>query len=124
MYDFVAEFGNVELKDSDFEVIEKGLRQPRLNIAMQRRGVRSDVSLANVRLAVSTAMRLPEIDAHGFREKFGIELAEAYGIIEVGLPFVNRSTDPSKQGSVGSILPVYQARIADPDADGVGEVYL
>jgi long-chain acyl-CoA synthetase len=79
---------------------------------------------ANVRLAISTAMRLPASDAERFRERFGIELAEAYGIIEVGLPFVNRSGDPAKRGSVGSILPDYEARIARPDAQGVGEVYL
>jgi long-chain acyl-CoA synthetase len=81
-------------------------------------------TFANVRLAVSTAMRLPEIDAQNFHERFGIELAQAYGIIEVGLPFLNRSMDPSKRGSVGCILPDYEARIADPDRDGVGALYL
>ncbi|MHC4946354.1 MAG: class I adenylate-forming enzyme family protein, partial [Planctomycetota bacterium] len=80
--------------------------------------------LAKVRLAVSTATRLPEAEARGFREKFGLELAEAYGIIEVGLPFVNCSRDPAKRGSVGSILPDYEARIANPDTEGVGEVQL
>jgi len=80
--------------------------------------------LANVRLAVSTATRLPEADARRFHEKFGLELAEAYGIIEVGLPFINCSTDPSKRGSVGSMLPDYEVRIANPDTAGVGEVQL
>jgi long-chain acyl-CoA synthetase len=81
-------------------------------------------TLSNVRLAVSTAMRLAATDARRFRDKFGFELAEAYGIIEVGLPFVNCSGDPTKQGSVGSILPDYEAKIENPDADGIGEVYL
>jgi long-chain acyl-CoA synthetase len=81
-------------------------------------------TFTNVRLAVSTAMRLPVTDARRFHEKFGFELAEAYGIIEVGLPFVNCSRDPAKQGSVGSILPDYEARIENADAEGVGEVYL
>jgi long-chain acyl-CoA synthetase len=81
-------------------------------------------ALSNVRLAVSTAMRLPGSDARRFFERFGVELAEAYGIIEVGLPFVNRSKDPAKRGSVGRILPDYEVRIADPEPDGVGEVHL
>jgi long-chain acyl-CoA synthetase len=80
--------------------------------------------LANVRVAVSTATRLPEADARGFHEKFRLELAEAYGIIEVGLPFINCSKDPAKRGSVGSILPDYEVRIANPDGEGIGEVHL
>ena len=79
---------------------------------------------ANVRLAVSTAMRLQEADARTFREKFGIELAEAYGIIEVGLPFVNCSGDAGKRGSVGRALPDYEVKIVNPDTEGVGEVHL
>lgn len=78
--------------------------------------------LAGVRLAVSTAMRLPETGARRFQEKFGLELAEAYGIIEVGLPFINCSGDAAKQGSVGSILPDYEVKIVKPDAGDVGEV--
>jgi len=80
--------------------------------------------LAGVRLAVSTAMRLPEMDARRFREKFGFELAEAYGIIEVGLPFVNWSGGPARKGSVGRVLPDYEVKIANPDPEGVGEVLL
>jgi long-chain acyl-CoA synthetase len=80
--------------------------------------------LADVRLAVSTAMRLPENDARCFHDKFGLELTEAYGIIEVGLPFLNRSKAASKRGSVGSLLPDYEVRIANPDAEGIGEVQL
>ena len=84
----------------------------------------SEDTFSNVRLAVSTAMRLPEADGRRFRDRFGVELTEAYGIIEVGLPFVNCSTDPARRGSVGSILPDYQARIGNPDAEGIGEVQL
>jgi long-chain acyl-CoA synthetase len=84
----------------------------------------SEESLNGVRLAISTAMRLPDSDAQKFREKFGVELAEAYGVIEVGLPFVNRSSDPDKRGSVGCVLPDYEAKIENVDAEGVGEMYL
>lgn len=79
-------------------------------------------ALRRVRLAVSTAARLPVELAREFRRKFGIALAEAYGIIEVGLPFVNDSGDPAKDGSVGRALPGYEVRFADADSDGIGEV--
>ena len=78
----------------------------------------------NVRLAISTAMKLPDYVARNFYEKFGLELIEAYGIIEVGLPFINSSQDPAKRGSVGKILPDYEVKIVNPDKNGVGEVYI
>lgn len=80
------------------------------------------VALRHVRLAVSTAARLPVELAREFRRKFGIALAEAYGVIEVGLPFVNDSGDPAKDGSVGRALPGYEVRFANADSDGIGEV--
>jgi long-chain acyl-CoA synthetase len=79
---------------------------------------------ANIRLAISTAMKLPDYVARDFYSKFGLELVEAYGIIEVGLPFINYSRNPEKRGSVGKILPDYEVKIVDPDKDGVGKVYI
>jgi long-chain acyl-CoA synthetase len=78
----------------------------------------------NIRLAISTAMKLPDYVARDFYEKFGLELIEAYGIIEVGLPFINSSRNPEKRGSVGKILSDYEVKIVNPDKDGVGEVYI
>ena len=80
--------------------------------------------LGSVRLAISTAVNLPGKLAGDFADKYGIELAEAYGLIEVGLPFVNTSGDPSKRGSVGSLLPDYEAKILDLDEKGVGRIAL
>ena len=80
--------------------------------------------LINMRMAVSTAMRLPDYVACDFYEKFGLELIEAYGIIEVGLPFINCSHNTEKRGSVGRILPDYEVKIVNPDKNGVGKVYI
>jgi long-chain acyl-CoA synthetase len=77
-------------------------------------------SFQNIRLAVSTAMKLPENTAQGFRAKFGLELSEAYGIIEAGLPFINLSSDESRRSSVGKALPDYEVEIVDKDKEGVG----
>lgn len=81
-------------------------------------------TLSNVRLAVSTAVGLPLETAENFSAKFGFELSQAYGIIEVGLPFINTTQDKRKRGSVGKILPGYELKIANKDKEGVGEIYL
>jgi long-chain acyl-CoA synthetase len=78
--------------------------------------------LKQVRLAVSTAMKLPEAIADDFASKFGFELTEAYGIIEVGLPFVRLSGGREKRGSVGKHLPDFETAIDNKDKDGVGEI--
>lgn len=80
--------------------------------------------LAKVRLAISTAMKMPREISARFAAKFGIVPAEAYGIIEIGLPFINIDPHGAEENSVGHILPDYQLRIVDTDNDGVGEVLL
>ncbi|HXC92905.1 MAG TPA: class I adenylate-forming enzyme family protein, partial [Geobacteraceae bacterium] len=77
----------------------------------------------NIRMAISTAMKLPESTAEEFALKFGMELTEAYGIIEVGLPFV-RISDPTKKGSVGKALPDYRIRLRNQDENGVGDILI
>jgi len=78
-------------------------------------------SLRGIRMALSTAIKLENEVALSFAEKFGCELAEAYGIIEVGLPFVNRA-DRRVQGAVGHILPDYEMKLENRGDDGIGEI--
>jgi len=79
-------------------------------------------ALAHIRLALSTAMKLPDQVAESFLAKFGFELTEAYGIIEVGLPFIRLSGAKDKRGSVGKPLPDFELALDKKDADGVGEI--
>ena len=79
-------------------------------------------ALDRVRLAISTSMKLPEQVAEEFLNRFGFELSEAYGIIEVGLPFVRLSGGAFTRGSVGRALPDYEIRLDKTDAGGVGEI--
>ncbi|MGD0767654.1 MAG: class I adenylate-forming enzyme family protein [Tepidisphaeraceae bacterium] len=81
-------------------------------------------SLAKVRLAISTAMKMPAEIFEMFYRKFGIAPAEAYGIIEIGLPFINTELGVGGRQTVGRILPDYQLRIDGPDENGVGEVLI
>jgi long-chain acyl-CoA synthetase len=79
---------------------------------------------SGIRIAISTAMKLPPSTAAEFHDKFGLELSEAYGIIEVGLPFINLAENPSKRGSVGKVLPDYAIKTANIDKEGVGELFI
>lgn len=79
--------------------------------------------LKGIRMAVSTAMKLPDTTAAEFAERFGLELTEAYGIIEVGLPFI-RLGNSCPKGSVGPALPAYKLKIDTPDENGVGEILI
>ena len=78
--------------------------------------------LKNVRMAISTAMKMPVEISESFCKKFGFAPAEAYGIIEIGLPFINTEPGVGGRQTVGRILPDYQLRIVHPDEHGIGDV--
>jgi len=81
-------------------------------------------ALKHVRIAVSTTMKLPESIAEDFSNKFGLELTEGYGIIEVGLPFIRLTGGKGKRGSVGKALPDYRIMLVNQDSEGIGEIYI
>jgi len=68
---------------------------------------------ARLRMAVSTAIKLPEAVAQNFHARFGIHLTEAYGIIEVGLPFIHQPQTLCYDGRLGKPLPDYALRLAE-----------
>lgn len=82
----------------------------------------SPQALSKVRMAISTSMTMPPEIYSKFSEKFGVAPSEAYGIIEIGLPFINSEAGGGGAKTVGRILPDFQVRIAGPDDDGIGEV--
>jgi len=77
-----------------------------------------------LRAAIVTTTALPREIAEAFRQRFGRVLNETYGIIELGLPAINLSQDPAKQGSVGAVLPDYALRLDCAPGQGHGEVLL
>jgi long-chain acyl-CoA synthetase len=67
---------------------------------------------------------MPAQISDAFHAKFGFAPAEAYGLIEVGLPCLNTETRSGGRGTVGRVLPDYEVRLRAPDAEGIGEVLL
>ncbi len=80
--------------------------------------------LSDVRMAVVTAVSLNRKTENEFFRKFKIHLSQAYGIIEVGLPFINDRYDNEHICSVGKIIPSYELLIKDPDEKGQGRILL
>ena len=81
-------------------------------------------SLKHVRLAISTSMKMPPDVAAAFTSKFNFAPAEAYGIIEIGLPFINTEPGGAGRNTVGHALPAYELQIRNADEHGVGEVLI
>ena len=82
--------------------------------------------MAGLKYVVSGAEKLPPKFAEAFREKFGLEILEGYGLTEtspvsnVNLPDPTSSDTPvvcaARRGSVGQNMPGLAIRILDPDS--------
>jgi len=74
----------------------------------------SELMMPGVRMAISTAIELPEQIYRDFHERFDLPLTQAYGIIEVGLVCINTERPAEKPASVGRPLPDYMLEIRNP----------
>ena len=90
----------------------------------------SPARLDGVRLAVSTADGLRGATAEAFVRRFDRPLVQALGIIEVGLPLMNRHNAATKPTALGRALPAYDVWLRGDDGrpvtsgspDTVGEI--
>ena len=79
-----------------------------------------DYDLSSVRIAVSGAAPLPREILHRFKESFGVEIFEGYGLTETAPTLTsNRVADKPRPGSVGKPLPGVQLRLVDEDGRDV-----
>jgi long-chain acyl-CoA synthetase len=82
----------------------------------------SDVQMPSVRLAVSTTCPLTEDVALAFQQRFNHPLAQALGVIELGLVSVNLADPAGRWNSVGRPVKDFAVQILAPDENGCGEV--
>jgi len=75
----------------------------------------SGIGLASVRLAVSTAEGLHASVAEAFAGRFARPIAQALGIIEVGLPVANLAACASKPTALGRPLPDFEVWLRGED---------
>jgi long-chain acyl-CoA synthetase len=86
-------------------------------------------AVPSLRVAVSTAAALPAETGARFRERFGIPLRQALGIIECGLPLLNDLWPVEKPDSVGRPQRGYEAAVRDETGQPVavgeaGELFI
>ena len=82
----------------------------------------SNLQISSVRLAVSTTCALPQDTSADFQKRFGIPLAQALGVIELGLVALNTEDPRARWNSVGKPAGDLQVRIVNPDENGCGEL--
>ena len=83
--------------------------------------------LASLRLALSTSAPITPAVMNRFAALYGVPVAQAYGIIEAGLPCINLPSDGLPARSVGRPVPGYEVAVFDDTGlpvpgGGVGEV--
>jgi long-chain acyl-CoA synthetase len=75
----------------------------------------------SVRLALSGASRLPPEVHERMRERFGLEIAEGYGLTEASPVVTSSSGIPTRAGSIGKVVPTVEVRLVDGEGDDVLE---
>lgn len=76
-------------------------------------------AFATVRVASSGAAKLePEVH-RGFQQRFGLELAEGYGLTEASPVVTTSAGIPAPPGSIGAPLPGVRVRLVDADGHDV-----
>ena len=75
--------------------------------------------LASVRMVVSGGTTLPLKVAQDFNEKFGVDIAEGYGLSEASPVVAVNPLERVKVGSIGKILPGVQYKLLDSEGKQV-----
>jgi long-chain acyl-CoA synthetase len=79
----------------------------------------SELRLDSLRLAISTAEGLRGDTARAFEKRFGFAPRQALGIIEVGLPVANFSSDGAKPEALGKPLPDFEVWLRGDDGQPI-----
>ena len=75
--------------------------------------------LSSIRLALTGAARTPTEVIEGLRSRFGLELAEGYGLTEASPVVTSSAGIPIRPGSVGKVVAGVDLRIVDEDGNDV-----
>jgi long-chain acyl-CoA synthetase len=86
-------------------------------------------SFAGVRLALTGAAKMPEEAIRSLQQRFGVQLAEGYGLTEASPVVTSSAGMPLKIGSVGKVLDGVTVRVVDESGDDVlqgdsGEIWV
>ena len=74
-------------------------------------------SFATVRLALTGAAKMPEEAMRRLQQRFGLQIAEGYGLTEASPVVTSSAGMPVKIGSVGKVLEGVEVRLDDENGD-------
>jgi len=80
--------------------------------------------LRRVKHITSCGASLPDSVAEAFRDRFGREIVQRYGLTETGPVLINTNEDATKRGSLGVAAPGCEIRLKDgaDESANVGEI--
>jgi long-chain acyl-CoA synthetase len=78
-------------------------------------GDKSGQSLSSLRMVISTSAGIPTEACIAFKERYGVDVSQAYGIIEIGLPIINHAKSAEYPEAVGHALPDYRVEILNEE---------
>jgi long-chain acyl-CoA synthetase len=73
----------------------------------------SGTGLSTLRHVISTSTGISVNVCQNFKKRYGIDVSQAYGIIEIGLPIINYQKSVEHPDAVGYALPDYEVEILD-----------
>jgi len=76
-------------------------------------GDKSGEILQSLKTVISTSAGVSLEACQEFKNRFGISVSQAYGIIEIGLPILNYEKSAEYPDAVGHALPDYQVEMLD-----------
>jgi long-chain acyl-CoA synthetase len=74
-------------------------------------------ALSGLRLALSTSAPIAPAVMERFESIYGVPVGQAYGIIEAGLPCINRRPSDLPAASVGRVVPGYQIAVFSDEGE-------
>ena len=80
---------------------------------------KSDTKMPSLKWAISTSAAIPPSVAETFSKRYGVPLTQAYGIIEIGLPIINRTLGAELADSVGQAVEGFDVAILDEQHQAV-----
>jgi len=78
----------------------------------------SGIEIKSLKRAISTSSGIRSEVSEGFCQRFGVEVHQAYGIIEIGLPVINVGGASTK--SIGVASPGFEVEILDDEYQLLG----
>ncbi|MCV9387830.1 class I adenylate-forming enzyme family protein [Reichenbachiella ulvae] len=74
-----------------------------------------ETNIGSLKRVISTTTGASRAICESFQDKYQIDVEQAFGIIEIGLPIINTVDPKAHPDAVGQVLPSYEVKILDEE---------